>query len=113
MRPPADAIQTAGCGPDLILVHGTGMDGASLAPLARLLEDRLRVTRYHRCGTLPARRASAPSRARARQRSGDLAIGLGGGPSTCSGPFEPWSRSSWPGSVPSWLQRGAFEPAQA
>jgi pimeloyl-ACP methyl ester carboxylesterase len=83
MRPPADAIQTAGCGPDLILVHGTGMDGTSLAPLARLLEDRLRVTRYHRRGTpcWPGPGESAPVSVREHAGDlGDLAIGLGGGP---------------------------------
>jgi pimeloyl-ACP methyl ester carboxylesterase len=73
MRPPADAIETAGSGPDLILVHGTGMDGASFGPLARLLEDRLRVTRYHRRGTAgwPGPGESAPSSA--REHADDLA----------------------------------------
>lgn len=82
MRPPADAVETAGSGPDLILVHGTGMDGASLGPLARLLADRLRVTRYGRRGTerWPGPGESAPSTAQEHAADlADLATGLAGG----------------------------------
>jgi pimeloyl-ACP methyl ester carboxylesterase len=49
--PPAAVVQTEGRGPDLVLVHGTASDAASFAPLARLLRERLRVTRYDRRGT--------------------------------------------------------------
>jgi pimeloyl-ACP methyl ester carboxylesterase len=82
MLPPADAVETAGSGPELVLIHGTGMDGASLLPLARLLGDRLRVTRYHRRGTSrwPGPHESAPSSA--EEHADDLAelvSGLGGG----------------------------------
>ncbi|HEY8155312.1 MAG TPA: alpha/beta hydrolase [Myxococcota bacterium] len=82
MRPPDDAVETAGSGPDLILVHGTGMDGASLGPLARLLGDRLRVTRYGRRGTerWPGPGESAPSSAQEHAADlADLASGLAGG----------------------------------
>ena len=73
MRPPADAVETEGSGPDLVLVHGTGMDGASLSPLARLLGGRLRVTRYDRRGTprWPGPRESVPSSA--EEHAADLA----------------------------------------
>jgi pimeloyl-ACP methyl ester carboxylesterase len=82
LLPPADAVETAGSGPELVLIHGTGMDGASLLPLARLLGDRLRVTRYHRRGTSrwPGPHESAPSSA--EEHADDLAelvSGLGGG----------------------------------
>jgi pimeloyl-ACP methyl ester carboxylesterase len=84
MRPPADAVETAGSGPDLVLVHGTGMDGASLRPLARLLGGRLRVTSYHRRGTecWPGPHASPPSSVPEHAADlADLVTGLpGGGP---------------------------------
>ena len=82
MRPPADAVETAGSGPDLVLVHGTGMDGASLRPLARLLGSRLRVASYHRRGTerWPGPHPSPPSSVPEHAADlADLVTGLGGG----------------------------------
>ena len=82
MRPPADAVETEGSGPDLILVHGTGMDGESLLPLARLLGDRLRVTRYHRRGTprWPGPGEGGPDSVEAHAADlAELATGLAGG----------------------------------
>jgi pimeloyl-ACP methyl ester carboxylesterase len=83
MRPPADAVETTGSGPDLVLVHGTGMDAAGLAPLARLLAPRLRVTRYQRRGTAgwPGEGGRAPGSAAEHAADlADLIAGLGGGP---------------------------------
>lgn len=51
MLPPDSAVETTGCGPDLVLVHGTAADGGSWGVLPRLLRDRVRVTAYHRRGT--------------------------------------------------------------
>jgi len=82
MRPPAAAVETAGRGSDLVLVHGTGMDGASLVPLARLLGDRLRVTRYDRRGSegWPGPGESAPSTAGEHAEDlADLVAALAGG----------------------------------
>ena len=83
MRPPADAVETTGSGPDLVLVHGTGMDAAGLAPLARLLAPRLRVTSYQRRGTegWPGASDRAPSSAAEHAADlADLVAALGGGP---------------------------------
>jgi pimeloyl-ACP methyl ester carboxylesterase len=83
VRPPADTVETTGKGPDLVLVHGTGMDAAGLAPLARLLARRLRVTRYHRRGTAgwPGEGDRAPSSASEHAADlADLVSGLGRGP---------------------------------
>ena len=48
MKPPADAIQTVGTGPDLLLIHGTATDKASWNILVQLLRDRFRITTYDR-----------------------------------------------------------------
>ena len=83
MRPPADAVETAGSGPDLVLVHGTGMDGASLRPLARLLGGRLRVTAITAAATPALARARARAAELGRRSTpadlADLATGLAGG----------------------------------
>jgi pimeloyl-ACP methyl ester carboxylesterase len=65
-----------------VLVHGTASDAASLAPLARVLRERARVTRYDRRGT-PGWPAGAGEALRAEDHATDLAdlvAGLGGGP---------------------------------
>src|SRR5262245_13325691 len=83
MRPPADAVETTGSGPDLVLVHGTGMEAAELARLARLLAPHRRVTRYPRRGTAgwPGAGDRAPSSAAEHAADlADLVAGLGGGP---------------------------------
>lgn len=83
MIPPTDAFETVGAGPELFLLHGTGMDRASWAPLTRLLRERLRVTCYDRRGTYgwPAPAGATP--ASAEEHAGDLADWLdarGGSP---------------------------------
>lgn len=51
MKPPVDAVQTVGQGPDLLLIHGTAAGKASWHALVRLLRDRFRLTTYDRRGT--------------------------------------------------------------
>lgn len=51
MKPPHEAVQTVGEGPDLLLIHGTAADKTSWGALVRLLRGRARVTTYDRRGT--------------------------------------------------------------